>query len=238
MICPPSPCENSAGLDVAFLLDRTRSLGSLKNYRLLKGFLLEIVDALKVGANATRIGIVSFARTANVLNKFDDSNYHSNEALLHHLIKNIPNKLGNRTFIDLALEAANEQLFTEEGGGQAYVSQRSDSYDGWQANKDSKDYSEIIPLLKEKEVHIVAVGFGKKIFPEELEKITENKKMSTTWTVSTVCQICSLKYSSKHAVLMVDFLAGISGLSAARRVVREYKPGQEAALIPPPGGMG
>ena len=27
-----------------------------------------------------------------------------------------------------------------------------------------------------KEVHIVAVGFGKKIFPEELEKITENKE--------------------------------------------------------------
>lgn len=143
----PSPCENSAGLDVAFLLDRTRSLGSLKNYRLLKGFLLEIVDALKVGANATRIGIVSFARTANVLNKFDDSNYHSNEAL-HHLIKNIPNKLGNRTFIDLALEAANEQLFTEEGGDRPTFPNVLILMTDGRTNKDSKDYSEIIPLLK------------------------------------------------------------------------------------------
>lgn len=141
-----SPCENSPGLDVAFLVDRTRSL-NINNFRLLKGFLLELADALNIGPDATHAAIILFAETAKVLNTFDDSGYYSNEAV-RHLIDSIPAKLGGRTYIDRALEVANEKLFTEEGGERPEFPNLLILLTDGRTNENSKNYSEIVPLLK------------------------------------------------------------------------------------------
>ncbi|XP_078372870.1 collagen alpha-6(VI) chain-like [Oculina patagonica] len=172
VICPPNTCENSPGLDVAFLVDRTGSLG-IDNFRLLKGFLLELVDALNVGPDATHAAIVLFAKTAKVINTFSNSEYYSNGAL-RNLTASIPEKLGSMTFIDRALEAANEKLFTEEGGDRPEFPNVLILLTDGRTNENSTDYKEIVPLLKEKKVRIVAVGIGRNVLIEELEEITGN----------------------------------------------------------------
>lgn len=142
----PSPCEDSPGLDVAFLVDRTQSL-HIDNFRLLKGFLLELVDALDVGPNATHVGLILFAKTPKVVTNFDNSDYYSNQALRHR-IESIPDKLGSRTYIDRALEAANEKLFTADGGDRPEFPNVLVLMTDGRTNENSKNYSEIIPHLQ------------------------------------------------------------------------------------------
>ena len=143
----PTPCENSAGMDVAFLVDRTRSIGR-KNFKLLKGFLLQIIDALDIGPHATHAALILFAKQAKVLNTFNDSGYHTNKALHDLINRRISNKLGGKTFIDKALEAANDDLFTVKGGDRPKFPNVLVILTDGKTNKDSKPYEEIIPHLE------------------------------------------------------------------------------------------
>lgn len=88
-----------------------------------------------------------FAETAKVLNTFDDSDFYSNKAV-RHLIDSIPTNLGSRTYIDRALEAANETLFTEEGGDRPEFPNLLILLTDGRTNENSKNYSEIVPFLK------------------------------------------------------------------------------------------
>lgn len=171
-ICPPTPCESDGRFDVVFLLDRTESVGP-KNYRLLRGFVLQIVDALDIGLDATRVAFILFARNAMVLNTLNDSKYQTNEAA-HNLIANVSSYLGNRTFIDKALEAANDKLFTPEGGSRSNVPKVLILFTDGKTHSSSKPFEEIIPKLKDKNVHIAVVGIGKKIWPGQLRKIGDD----------------------------------------------------------------
>ena len=127
-------------------MDRTRSVGR-ENFKLLKGFLLEIIDALDIGPNATHTAFILFHKRAKVLNTFNDSAYHSNEEV-HHLIEDTSNFLGWRTFIDRALEAANNQLFTVQGGDRPKFPNVLILLTDGKTNIESKPYEEIIPHLE------------------------------------------------------------------------------------------
>ena len=142
----PAVCENSVGLDAAFLVDRTQSIGK-ENFLLLKGFLLQIFDALDISPNATHTGIIVFDKKAQVLNRFSDSDFHSTKAV-HNLIEEIPDKLGSPTRIDKALEAALEELFTVEGGDRPRFRNVLVLLTDGRTNPASTPYNEIIPLLK------------------------------------------------------------------------------------------
>ena len=110
----PSPCNSNKGLDLAFIIDRTKSL-HVPNYKLLKGFVRQLCEGLNVGPDATHAAFILFAKDATVLNTFADSQYYSNAAVNELLLK-IDNDLEGATFIDRALIAANNTLFTDAGG--------------------------------------------------------------------------------------------------------------------------
>jgi len=179
LICPPNPCEDSPGMDVAFVVDRTKSVRP-ENFKLVKGFLLEICDALSIGPNATHTGFVLFAKSPNVLNTFADSQYYSSESV-HHLIQNIPENLGSRTFIDRALKAANNSLFTDEGGDRPDFPNVLILLTDGKTNPDSEPFSGIISSLKAKGVRIVAIGVGNyQSFEGQLEEIAGEKVYNAT----------------------------------------------------------
>lgn len=92
------------------MVDRTRSIG-FRNFNLLKGFLLELKDALTIGPDATHTAYILFDETPEVLNSFADSEFYSGEKV-HDLIESIPDTLGSKTYIDRALKTANDELFT------------------------------------------------------------------------------------------------------------------------------
>ena len=142
----PDPCENSKGMDVAFVVDKTSSLG-VTNFLLLKGFLLELIAAMHIGPDATHTGIITFNRKPKVLSSFADEKYYSNDAV-HQKISGIPVVLGDRTFTDKALLAADRELFTEKGGDRPKFPNVLILLTDGRTNPKSKPFSEITPLLK------------------------------------------------------------------------------------------
>ncbi|XP_078345496.1 matrilin-1-like [Oculina patagonica] len=169
LICP-STCEDSPGLDVAFLVDKTKSVG-VENFKLLKGFLLQLADALTIGPKATHVGYILFAKRPELLNTFGDAKYHSGEKVTS-LVKGIPIKLSSPTFIDRALMEANVSLFTKEGGYRPDFPNVLILFTDGKTNKASEPFSKIIPSLEGKGVKRVAVGIGKyKNFAGQLQEI-------------------------------------------------------------------
>lgn len=170
LICPPNPCDGFA-TDVAFLVDRTNSVG-ISNFKMLKGFLLELSDAMPIGPDAAHVGYILFAKQANLLNTFADTEYYSRENV-HSLITSIPNKLFGSTFIDRALIKANDSLFTPMGGNRLGASNVLILMTDGRTNRDSISFSEIVPSLRDdKQVRMIALGVGNyRSFMSELREI-------------------------------------------------------------------
>ena len=141
----PDPCQDFP-TDVAFLVDRTNSVG-LSNYRMLKGFLLQLSDAMPIGPNATHVGYILFAKKAKLLNNFADTEYHSRENV-HSLITGISDALFSSTYIDRALITANHSLFTPGGGNRLAAPNVLILMTDGKTNKDSIPFSEIVPSLR------------------------------------------------------------------------------------------
>ena len=133
-------------MDVAFIIDKTSSLG-VPNFLLLRGFLLELVAALNIGPDATHTGIITFNRKPKVLSDFSNSGLYSNEAV-HDFLAKISVVLGDRTFTDKALMAAAGKLFTEEGGDRPDFPNVLIILTDGRTNPASKPFSTIIPLLE------------------------------------------------------------------------------------------
>ena len=131
---------------MAFLVDKTESVGK-ENFELEKGFLMEVSNALTIGPDATHAAFILFAKDAEVLNTFAESEYYSNEKV-QNLIEGIPVKLGSRTFIDRALKAADEQLYTVEGGDRPDFPNLLFLMTDGKTNPLSEPFSSIIPSLQ------------------------------------------------------------------------------------------
>ena len=131
---------------MAFLVDKTDSVGE-DNFKLVKGFLMGVSNALTISPDATHTAFILFAKKAEVLNTFADSEYYSNQNV-HHLIENIPVKLGSRTFIDLALKAAADKLYTDEGGDRPDFPNLLILITDGRTNPNSEPFSNIIPSLQ------------------------------------------------------------------------------------------
>ena len=133
-------------MDVALIADKTKSVGQ-ENFKLLKGFLLQVTDSLHISPETTHEAVFTFARWPKVLNTFNDSKYHSNEAM-HMLIDGIDSNLRSPTRTDRALEAANDKLFTLGGGDRPDFPNSLVLFTDGRTHSDSKPYDQIIPLLK------------------------------------------------------------------------------------------
>ena len=127
------------------MVDRTDSVGK-GNFTLVKGFLIEVSNALIIGPDATHTAIILFDKYPEVLNSFADSEYYCSENV-QHLIESIPPKLGRRTYIDRALKAA-AVLYTVQGGDRSDVPNLLILLTDGRTNPASESISSIMPSLK------------------------------------------------------------------------------------------
>lgn len=132
-------------MDVAFLLDRTRSL-TIADFMLAKGFLGQLVSALDISPEATHAAVILFAEKVKVLNTFAEEKYYNIEALIK-AIEKIPDRRLKPTRIDNALLAAND-LFTVEGGDREKAPNVVILFTDGKTNPRSRSFSEIVPLLE------------------------------------------------------------------------------------------
>ena len=139
---------------MAFLVDKTKSLG-VSNFLLLKAFLLELLDAMHIGPNSTHIGVIAFNRKPKVLSTFANEMLYSRDAA-HDFIAKMSLVLGDRTFTDKALMAANSRLFTEARGDRPKIPNVLILLTDGRTNPKSKPFSAITPLLKVRLYKLVA----------------------------------------------------------------------------------
>ena len=133
-------------MDVAFVVDKTRSIGVV-NFVLLQGFLLQLVGAMHISPDTTHAGVITFNRKATLLSTLADKNKYSNEAFHDHILS-ISVTLGTRTFIDKALKLAAQRFFTEREGDRPKFPNVLILFTDGRTNENSIPFSQIIPLLK------------------------------------------------------------------------------------------
>ena len=139
-------------MDVAFLLDRSRSL-SIVDFMMAKGFLGQLVTGLNISQEATHVGLIAFAKKATVLISFADENYY-NKGNLYKFIQTLPDNRGSPTRIDKALLAANNTLFVPEGGDRENFPNVLILTTDGRTHSDSQPFAEIVPSLKVSRFHI------------------------------------------------------------------------------------
>ena len=96
------------------MVDRTKSLGS-ENIQVLKDALVDLVQKFDISEDTTHVSLETFFKRATVHNKFNDPTYWSVSAVID-LINNSFNKLRSPTRVDLALETADEIMYTTANG--------------------------------------------------------------------------------------------------------------------------
>ncbi|KAM9723926.1 collagen alpha-1(XIV) chain [Menidia menidia] len=109
-------CHNEAIADIVILVDGSWSIGRI-NFRLVRMFLENLVNAFDVGTDKTRIGLAQYSDDPRIewhLNAFSTKN-----ALLD-AIKNLPYK-GGSTLTGLALTFILENCFRPESGSRVGV---------------------------------------------------------------------------------------------------------------------
>ena len=142
----PNPCENSPGMDVAFLLDRTRSL-SIVDFMMAKGFLGQLVTALNISREGTHVGLILFAKKGKVFITFDNEKYYNKDDL-YEFIQDLPHNRFMPTRIDRALLAANNTLFVPEGRDRERFPNVLIILTDGRTHPKSQSFAETVPSLK------------------------------------------------------------------------------------------
>ena len=114
---------------------------------LLKGFLAQIVGGLNIGRDATHLGMMLFDSRPNVISTFSNEALFTKDAV-YHFVEKIPTKRFSPTRTDKALLAANNQLFTPEGGDREKFPNVLIVLTDGKTHPTSKPFAEITPLLK------------------------------------------------------------------------------------------
>ena len=153
------------GLDMAFVLDSSNSVGRL-NFSLTLEFVANISQAFTIGPQDTQVSVVSFNRFPNISFFFDT---YSNISSLIGGIQQVPYldtpRSGLTTYTAAALNILNLDVFTVEGGarGASFAIPRIAIIvtDG-RSNINSSQTIPMAQALHEAGVTVFAVGVGKR----------------------------------------------------------------------------
>lgn len=114
-------------VDFAFILDGSGSI-SKKNWGRIKEFVKRIVDAFDVSPDGTHFALLEYSTDPKVYLRFNDfADAQLNGVNVKRKVEEILQSKG-KTFIDKALELANQEIFTTEGGMRPDVKQVREIY--------------------------------------------------------------------------------------------------------------
>ncbi|XP_061751677.1 matrilin-3-like isoform X5 [Nerophis ophidion] len=105
-----SNCRNRP-IDLVFVIDSSRSVRPAE-FEKAKEFLIDMVDTLEIGSDATRVGLVNYASTVKI--EFHLKTYFDKYALKQALARVQP--LASGTMTGVAIKAAMDKAFVAEAG--------------------------------------------------------------------------------------------------------------------------
>ena len=111
--------DSGGKLDLGFVVDTTRSIKE-ENIPKLKEGLSLLIQEFDISEEGTHVSLETFGEDSMLHNKFKDAQYYSAEAVLD-LIKESIGELTKPTRLDLAMELADDEMFTHENGHRAGV---------------------------------------------------------------------------------------------------------------------
>ncbi|XP_035174509.1 collagen alpha-6(VI) chain [Oxyura jamaicensis] len=187
----PAVCSSATVADIVFLVDESSKVGS-KNFQLIRAFLLKVVDALDIGPNNVRVGLVLYSdepRLEFTLNTFKDK-----LEILNYL-KNLPYR-GGQTYTGAAIEFLRNKVFTREAGSRkkrgvqqiAVVITDGQSLD---------DYAKPASKLRRKGVTVYAVGIQNTTERSKLDKIATYPPRDHVNTLKYFLQLSNITWKIK-----------------------------------------
>ncbi|XP_030574811.1 matrilin-3-like [Archocentrus centrarchus] len=105
-----SNCRNRP-IDLVFIIDSSRSVRPAE-FEKAKEFLVDMVDSLVIGSDATRVGLVNYASTVQI--EFLLSTYFDKSSIKQALARVEP--LASGTMTGMAIKTAMDKAFTMEAG--------------------------------------------------------------------------------------------------------------------------
>ena len=133
-------------MDLVLIADKTKSIRKV-NFRKMKKFLVRLVRDIDISENKAHVAVMTYNWKPTILNHLNDESSYNKKALLD-LIKEIPVTLDSPTRTDLALVAADKELFTKAGGDRADIPNVLVLFTDGRTHKTSQSYDEIMPSLK------------------------------------------------------------------------------------------
>ncbi|XP_068698443.1 uncharacterized protein [Montipora foliosa] len=167
------PCQQ--GLNLAILLDQSLSISKKSFELVLRTFLPDFIETLKISKSKTHVALVRFYEFSHIDFNFAERKFFSKQVLKKYFLDFSVNTI-LKTRIDRGLLTVLTEVFTPRAG------ERSSKQNVLLVLTDGRPFppKNVLPfnatipsLREEKKVHIVAVGYGrdKIIRPEILEEI-------------------------------------------------------------------
>ena len=115
--CPSSETVCKEAVDLGFILDESGSIVD-KNWEIMKQFTQKLVSSFDVSDNGTHVGALMFSNSPEMLINFDDFTGPNNNAraVNNRIAGWGRSNVGGQTFINKALDLANNDLYTKENG--------------------------------------------------------------------------------------------------------------------------
>ena len=164
-------CESDLGIDLAIIIDHTKSI-SVEHFETMKEALRKMVEGVNpISADTNRIALMTFAKEPDVINTFNDDTSYNKKELLDLVDGISAGDRGSRTRTDLALIAANETLFTAEGGDRPDNPNVLVLFTDGITHISSKPYEQIIPSLQVRNLNSIPPMFLRsKLSADKIER--------------------------------------------------------------------
>ncbi|XP_037836071.1 collagen alpha-1(XIV) chain isoform X2 [Kryptolebias marmoratus] len=168
-------CHTEAIADIVILVDGSWSIGRI-NFKLVRMFLENLVNAFDVGIDKTRIGLAQYSGDPRI--EWHLNTYSTKDAVID-AVKNLPYKGGN-TLTGLALNFISENCFKLESGSRVGVPKIGILI------TDGKSQDDVIPpaeSLREAGVELFAIGV-KNADENELRSIASEPEDTHVYNVA------------------------------------------------------
>uniref|UniRef100_A0A8C7ZU30 Collagen, type XIV, alpha 1a n=1 Tax=Oryzias sinensis TaxID=183150 RepID=A0A8C7ZU30_9TELE len=217
-------CRSEAVADVVILVDGSWSIGRV-NFRLVRMFLENLVDAFDVGIDKTRIGLAQYSGDPRI--EWHLNTYHTKDAVID-AIKNMPYKGGN-TLTGLALTFILENCFKPEFGAREDVPKIGILI------TDGKSQDNVIPpaeRLQEAGVELFAIGV-KNADENELRSIASEPDATHVYNVADFNIMSSIVEGLTKVVLLPNKTGTPLNLVTSDVTARSFR----ASWSPAPGNV-
>ncbi|EMP24982.1 Collagen alpha-6(VI) chain [Chelonia mydas] len=187
----PAVCSRASVADIVFLVDESSRIG-LRNFQLIRTFLLKIVNALDIGPNNIRVGLVLYSdepRLEFTLDTFEDKS-----DILNYLTK-LPYR-GGSTYTGAAIDFLRKKVFTQKAGSRknqgvqqlAVVITDGQSYD---------DFDEPASKLRHHGVAVYAVGTKNISESSQMDKIASYPARKHVTNLESFLQLSNIEWKIK-----------------------------------------